>query len=110
MNDGETIYSAEETKVTQQATAMATRTAIKDFNTEELCEFLKSTGNISDEVIENFRTNLITGSTFIELDMDDLKELLPLVGDRKIVRKVILLYNPTSPEVSIYFLYNNQHY
>ena len=76
---------------------MATRAAIEDFGTEELCDFLSTSGDISEDGINNFRTNRISGSTVFTLDAADLKELLPVLGDRKIVQKLISSYQPSEP-------------
>ena len=77
---------------------MATIAAIEDFDVEELCDFLASSGDISEDGINNFRTNRIGGSIFLELNAADLKELLPLLGDRKLVQKLISSYKPTVRE------------
>ena len=73
---------------------MATMAAIKDFGVEELCEFLSSY-DLSEEAVNNFRTNRISGSMFFELDAADLKELLPLLGDRKLIQGILSSYQPT---------------
>ena len=72
---------------------------MEEFDTDELCDFLGSTGNVSEEGVQNFKTNLISGSTFFDLDLADLKELLPLMGDRKAVQKLIASYRPTQQEI-----------
>ena len=74
---------------------MATVAEIKNFGIEELCEFLGSSGEISEDGIANFRTNRINGFTFFELNDTDLKELLPLLGDRKLIQRLITSYQPT---------------
>lgn len=38
-------------------------------------------------VAEAFQANLINGEAFLELSEEDLKELLPVIGDRILVRK-----------------------
>ena len=73
---------------------MATMSAIKDFTVEELCEFLSSY-DLSEGAVDNFRTNRICGTTFFELDTTDLKELLPLLGDRKQIQRILSSYQPT---------------
>ena len=55
---------------------MATRKDIEDFNTEELCDFLSSTADISEDGVKNFQTHLISGRTFFDLESEDIKELL----------------------------------
>lgn len=71
---------------------MATRAALEDFGIEELCDFLSSSGKLSEDTIEKFRYNRISGSTFFELNEADLKELPPILGDRKAVQRMIASY------------------
>ena len=78
---------------------MATKAAIEDFDVEELCDFVASTGNVSEGGLQNFQKNLICGSTFFDLDATDLKELFPLIGDRKAVQKLIVSYHPIKENV-----------
>ena len=83
--------------------AMATIEAIKDFGIEELCDFLSSY-ELSEGAVNNFRTNRINGALFFDLDTVELKELLPLLGDRKLVQKIQLSYQP---KVSVSIQYNS---
>ena len=53
---------------------------------EELA-YLEQEGLDSD-VIETLRSNKISGSSFLELSLEDLKELFPIVGDRIAVKKL----------------------
>ena len=73
---------------------MATKAAIKDFEVEELCHFLSSSGELSEETVDKFRSNRISGNVFFDLDDADLKELLPILGDRKVVQRIIKSYQP----------------
>lgn len=53
-----------------------------------VCSLLQTNG-FDDEVVEIFRTNKIDGSTLLELNSDDLKELgIVALGDRKKLAKV----------------------
>ena len=54
---------------------------------EELASYLEQEGLDSD-VIETLRSNKISGSSFLELSLEDLKELFPIVGDRIAVKKL----------------------
>ena len=66
---------------------MATKAAIEDFDVEELCDFVALTGNV-------FEGGLITQyGLYFDLDATDLKELFPLIGDRKVVQKLIASYH-----------------
>lgn len=80
---------------------MATKAAIKDFEVGELCDFLSSSGELSEEAVDKFRSNRISGAVFFDLDDADLKELLPILGDRKVVQRIIKSYQPTQT-VSIF--------
>ena len=44
---------------------------------------------LSDEVVENFRRNCVTGAAFLQLTEDDLRELVPLIGERTVVRELL---------------------
>ena len=82
---------------------MATKAALEGFAIEELCDFLSSSGKLSEDTIEKFRYNRINGSTFFELNEADLKELLPIVGDRKVVQRIIASYQPSLTVSEFYF-------
>ena len=60
---------------------MATKAVLEDFDVDELCDFLSSSGEISEDAVDKFRYNRISGSTFFELNEADLKELLTILGD-----------------------------
>ena len=66
----------------------------EDFGVEELCKFLSSY-DLSEEGISNIKGNRISGSMFFELDAGDLKELLLILGDRKLIQKILSSYQPT---------------
>ncbi len=61
--------------------------SVVELTIEELAERLEDEG-LSDEVFENFRRNRVTGAAFLQLTEDDLRELVPLIGDRTGVRKL----------------------
>ena len=48
---------------------------------EEFSDFLEEQGAHGD-VIAAFHRNRINGEAFLNLSEDDLKELLPVIGDR----------------------------
>ena len=81
---------------------MATKAAIEDFGVEDFCDFLSSSGELSEEAVNMFRSNRISGAVFFDLTDTDLKELLPILGDRKVVQRMIKSYQP-SQTVSIIF-------
>lgn len=62
--------------------------SIKNLSIEELCEYLKNQ-NFQSEVIESVGRNRISGSSFLELTPEHLKELFPAIGDRMSVSKLL---------------------
>ena len=64
-------------------------------NTEELCEFLamKLGSEVAEETVNTVRSNRISARSFLDLKEDDLKELTPLMGDRKALFRLIKLYS-----------------
>ena len=77
---------------------MATKAAIEDFDVEEL-RFCCVDGKCLRRRSANFLKNLSCGSPFFDLDATDLKELFPLIGDRKAVKKLIASYNPVKQHI-----------
>ena len=51
-----------------------------------------STKKISDGAISNIKHNLISGANIFDLNNQDLRELFPLVGDRKAVESFLKQY------------------
>ena len=69
---------------------MATnRSNLCDLNVEELTDYLLREG-ISSEGLTNFATNRISGSAFLKLTEDDLKDLIPIIGVRSEIRDILL--------------------
>ena len=60
---------------------------IKDLTCSEFSEYLTREG-VHEEVIAIFSANRICGETFCDLT-EDLKELLPVVGDRVRIRRLL---------------------
>ena len=57
----------------QFVSVMATKATVEEFDVEQLCDFLSSSGDISEDAVDKFRSNQISGSTFFELDESDLR-------------------------------------
>lgn len=74
---------------------MSTKATVEEFDVEELCEFLSSSGDVSEDAVEKFRSNRISGLTFFELDEADLKELIPCLGDRKVIQRILKSFLPS---------------
>lgn len=51
----------------------------------EFCTYLEDK-KFDEDIIQRFSKNKICGSTFLSLTEDDLKELLPVIGERVRVR------------------------
>ena len=54
----------------------------------EFSEFLVKEG-FHEDVVSAFSSNRICGLTFVQLTEDDLKEMLPVIGDRVRIRKLL---------------------
>ena len=56
----------------------------KSFHSEELGDFLQGKG-ASEEIVRAFSQNRIDGQAFVLLTEEDLRELVPLIGERTLV-------------------------
>lgn len=61
---------------------------VSDMNCTEFNEFLVKKG-FHEDVVSSFYNNRICGATFSDLTEEDLKELLPVIGDRARVRRLL---------------------
>ena len=70
-----------------------TREEIRRYSVNELHGFLleKLEGKVDsvDSIALKFKENKITGSIFLDLTFDDLREILPLIGERKVVKSIV---------------------
>jgi len=57
-------------------------------NVDEFADYLEEEG-IGEEVVKSFKENKICGATFLELQNEELKEFVPVVGSRVKVRKLL---------------------
>jgi len=60
----------------------------KDMSYEELGEFLQLNG-LQDDIISSVMEHKLSGETFLELTEGDLKELIPTIGDRITIRRLL---------------------
>ena len=60
---------------------------VERMNISEFGRYLAEEG-IHKDIIVAFAANRICGSTFLKLNEEDLKELIPLIGDRIRVREL----------------------
>lgn len=63
-------------------------TSLSDFSVDDLVDFLLEKG-VCEDVAENFRKNRVSGTAFLKLTEEDLKELVPIIGVRTEVRDIL---------------------
>ena len=80
---------------------MASFNDIKSFSVDELCNWLEGKEDITTDTIATMEGNRINGRTFIDLNENDLKEMFPVLGDRKAVERTVKSIKPTPQIVSI---------
>lgn len=76
---------------------MASRGEIISYNAEQLYEWLDHQSQFGEDTLESFKQNRIDGRAFFELSGDDLRELVPPLGDRKAAQRLIKSYTPEQP-------------
>ena len=59
------------------------------FNAPELRDWLETKDDITADILDTLETNRVNGRALIELSANDLKELFPILGDRKAVQRVV---------------------
>lgn len=57
---------------------------------DEFCDYLLEEKKFHSDVVTSFHRNRITGATFLGLSEDDLRDLVPVIGDRVTVRKLLV--------------------
>lgn len=67
---------------------MAASVAVEVLNCEDLGHFLEAEG-VHEDAVSTFVNNRICGQTFLALTEDDLKELVPIIGDRVYIRELL---------------------
>lgn len=75
------------------AKVMATVAEVKGFSVGELVDFitLKLEGKVDspESIAAVLKENKVTGKTFLDLTTDELREMIPCIGDRKTVKEII---------------------
>ena len=61
---------------------------VSEMTVSEFNDFLMKEG-FHEDVVSSFSDNRICGTSFCDLTEDDLKELLPVIGDRARVRRLL---------------------
>lgn len=67
---------------------VVTDMAVEVLNCEDFGNFLEAEG-LHEDIVSTFVGNRICGQVFLALTEDDLKELVPVIGDRVRVREVL---------------------
>ena len=78
---------------------MATKEELEKFSCDELSDYLKKTNQLSNSAIEILQENRVDGVIFLELTDNDLREIIPTLGDRKHLLKIIATYQPKEPAI-----------
>jgi len=68
---------------------------LKDLSYDDFGKFLEAEG-AHEDIIRTFLDNRISGEAFLSLEEDDLKELVPIMGDRIFVKKLLQQARKTS--------------
>ena len=69
------------------STAMS-QIRVSEMNCSEFTEFLTKQG-FHEGVVSSLSNNRVCGASFCDLTEEDLKELLPVIGDRVRVRRLL---------------------
>ena len=80
--------------------AMASRPDVSRMSVDGIFEYLAQTLDqdiVARESIEAFRESRINGKSFLELTDDDLRKLLPKLGERKAVQRLMKSFLPQQP-------------
>ena len=64
------------------------RGTFASLSVEELKAFLLEEG-ICSEIVSNFVTNRVSGSAFLKLTEEDLRDLVPIIGVRTEIRDIL---------------------
>lgn len=73
--------------------AMATRSEIENLTAKELRQLISMRDReILEDSLDSLERNRISGKRFLLLEEDELRELFPLVGERKAIKNLIDSY------------------
>ena len=87
---------------------MASRPDVSRISVDGVFEYLAQMLDqdiVARESIEAFRESRINGESFLELTDDDLRELIPKLGERKAVLRLIKSFRPQQPINVVCFSY-----
>ncbi len=83
---------------------MATRAEVEGLSVSELKEYLVGCLNdkVQEESIAVLERNRVSGETFLELDDEDIREMFPLIGERRAIKRAIEDFKPKQvPKISL---------
>ena len=74
------------------------------FNAPELRDWLETKDDITEDILDTLETDRVNGRTLFELIENDIKEIFPVLGDRKAVQRVVdsLKPQPKVGQVSLF--------
>ena len=76
---------------------MATLQEVESWGTDNICEMLcQKIDDIDQDTIDAFTSNKVNGKAFVMLTDSDLRELVPKLGERKQVQKIVESFRPKS--------------
>ena len=87
---------------------MASKSEIRDLTVDGVCDFLdQQLGEdiVARETIEEFKENRINGEAFVELTDEELTELVPKIGERKAIKRIIDRPQKEKTKVCYFFLF-----
>ena len=67
---------------------MTASVSVQDLSCKDLTHYLEAEG-VHEDVVSTFVSNRICGRTFLALSNEDLKELVPILGDRVHTRELL---------------------
>ena len=78
---------------------MSTREEIETLDTNGICDMLSNQiEDIDFETLQQFISNKVNGKAFVLLTESDLCELVPKLGERKHVQKLVESFQPKSTQ------------
>ena len=90
---------------------MATWANIERYTVDELCDYVSNKWEMSfqdvQEILDELRSNNITGRSFLELTDDELKEMIKPIGDRKALKGILTSYTSQITTVRQYYINGN---
>ena len=75
---------------------MAARKDVSKLSVSELCDWLfeQLENDVGGDCIQAMQENQVNGRAFVDLTESDLKELCPLLGERKAIQRLVLKLQP----------------